>query len=112
MFAVVDSTVPTIGPTTSWAKLAFTDRSSAKFHITVQIAHHLPAYQNSMYEATRDDGTEPDDDEPESRASDVKEYYILEQMHRKLMIHHESDTLPDDFFTNPKYSCNASNKSI
>tara|TARA_B100000424_G_C22804872_1_gene431472 strand:- start:458 stop:781 length:324 start_codon:yes stop_codon:yes gene_type:complete len=70
------------------------------------------AYQNSMYEATRDDGTEPDDDEPESRASDVKEYYILEQMHRKLMIHHESDTLPDDFFTNPKYSCNASNKSI
>ena len=42
-------------------------------------------YQNSMYEAVRDDGTEPDDDEPES-TGDTKEYYILNQMHRKLFI--------------------------
>jgi|TARA_B100000085_G_scaffold251058_1_gene247807 hypothetical protein len=70
------------------------------------------AYQNSMYEAVRDDGTEPEDDEPETNPEDVKDYYILEQIHRQLKIYHESDTLPDDFFTNPKYSCNSSNRSI
>ena len=67
-------------------------------------------YQNSMYEAVRDDGTEPDDDEPES-TGDTKEYYILNQMHRQLKIYHEGE-LPDDFFTNPKYSCNDSKRLI
>ena len=67
-------------------------------------------YQNSMYEAVRDDGTEPDDDEPES-TGDTKEYYILNQIHKQLKIHHEGE-LPDDFFTNPKYSCNSSNRSV
>jgi hypothetical protein len=69
------------------------------------------AYQNSIYEAVRDDGTEDYDGEPE-RSGDIKEYYILNQIHKQLKIYHESDVLPDDFFTNPKYSCNASNRSI
>ena len=69
-------------------------------------------YQNSMYEAVRDDGTEADDDEPESNCDNLKEYYVLREMHHQLVISHKSDTLPDDFFTNPKYSCNQSNNSI
>ena len=80
--------------------------------------NHLP-YQESMYEASRDDGSdlveqeeylERHDDYP-----DPQEYYVLRQIHNKLMISHDveyMDELPEDLWTNPKYSCNASNKSI
>jgi len=67
-------------------------------------------YQNSMYEAVRDDGTEPDDEEPDG-GLDCKEYYVLNQIYKKLKIYHEGE-IPDDFFDNPKYSCNTSNRSI
>ena len=76
----------------------------------LEYENNIP-YQHSMYEATRDDGTDVDDDdyeEPESN-EEAKDYYILNQIHRQLKIYHESDGLPEDFFTNPKYSCNASN---
>lgn len=67
-------------------------------------------YQNSMYEAVRDDGTDQDDSESDG-GLDCKEYYVLRQIHKKLTIYHHGHP-PDDFLTNPKYSCNASNKSI
>ena len=100
--------------------------------------NHLP-YQESMYEASRDDGSDEIEREEEHEKNppweivdgvfrmkeewiekmenypDPQEYYVLRQIHNKLKIHHHVDNwdeLPEDLWTNPKYSCNASNKSI
>lgn len=99
--------------------------------------NHLP-YQESMYEASRDDGSDEVEQaeyeenppweivdgvmrmkeewiEKHENYPDPQEYYVLRKIHEKLVIHHHVeyvDELPEDLWTNPRYSCNASNKSI
>ena len=68
------------------------------------------AYQDSMYETKRDSGEEPEDlDIIPGEDREIQEYDILNSISRKLKIHHEG-ALPENFFTEPKYSCNCSNQ--
>lgn len=72
-------------------------------------------YQDSMYEAARDNEEDPDEYNPLESDKDIQEYYVLREIANKLKIYHEiedEEDLPKDFFTNPKYSCNVSNRSI
>jgi hypothetical protein len=68
------------------------------------------AYQDSIYETERDSGEEPEDlDIIPGEDREVQEYKILNNISRKLMILHEGE-LPENFFTEAKYSCNCSNE--
>ena len=69
------------------------------------------AYQDSMYETTRDNQEEPDYDSPilgEDR--EAQEYEIFDTILKKLIIYHESDNIPKNIFTEPRYSSNESNQ--
>ena len=69
-------------------------------------------YQDSMYEAARNNGESPEYFDTPDDAPPVQQYYVLSQIYKKLTIKNFADELPVDFLTNPKYSCNSSNNSI
>jgi hypothetical protein len=71
------------------------------------------AYQDSIYETTRDSNEEsPNLDSIPGEDREVQEYQIINDIQRKLIIIHESmiGEIPENLFTEPKYSSNMSNQ--
>jgi hypothetical protein len=69
------------------------------------------AYQDSMYETFRDNGEESEhSDYVPGEDREVQEYEVFHSIYKKLMIHHETDEIPENIFTEAKYSCNVSNQ--
>ncbi len=71
------------------------------------------AYQDSMYETIRDSGEEPEDlDSIPGENRETQDYEIFDSISRKLTIFHNAkfEELPENIYTEPKYSCNCSNK--
>ncbi len=70
------------------------------------------AYQDSIYETRRDNEEEEKEYSSDivGEGREVQEYKVFENIDSKLVIRYETDEIPENFFTDPKYSCCESNQ--